>query len=347
MSIKIANYTISETSPVFIVAELSANHNQDFDLAVRTIQAARRAGADAIKFQTYTPDTLTINCNNEYFRITEGLWKGKTLYQLYQEAYMPWDWQPRLKKIAEEEGLICFSTPFDITAVDFLEKMQVPAYKIASFEITDISLIAYVASRKKPVLISTGIATLEDIKLAVKACKDAGNNRLALLKCTSAYPAPVEEANLRTIPDIKNTFGTITGLSDHTLSNTSAVTAVALGAKIIEKHFILDSKAGGPDSAFSLNPDAFAQMVQAIRETEQALGIISYDLSERVKKNRQFARSLFVTADMVKGEPFTHNNIRSIRPGYGLAPKYLPEILGKRAKMDLKAGTPLRREVIE
>jgi pseudaminic acid synthase len=346
MCLNIADHTISDDAPVFIVAELSANHNQNFDIAVKTIKAAHKAGADAIKFQTYTPDTLTINCDNPYFRITDGLWKGKTLYQLYKEAYMPWEWQLKLKKMAEEEGLVCFSTPFDVTAVDFLEEMQVPAYKIASFEITDIPLIEYIAAKNKPILLSTGIATLDDITLAVNRCRSTGNNRLALLKCTSAYPAPVEEANLKTLSDLKSIFKTVVGVSDHTTSNTVSVTAVALGAKIIEKHFTLDRKLGGPDASFSLNPEEFSSLVAAIRETEQALGTITYDLSERVIKNRQFARSLFVIKDIKKGEPFTADNIKSIRPGNGLAPKHLSEILGKRAKCTLYAGTPLSWDVI-
>lgn len=345
MNFKIANRTIGTAGPVFIIAEISANHNQDFDIAVKTIQAIKKAGADAVKLQTYTPDTITINCDNEYFRIKHGtLWDGKTLYELYKEAYTPWEWQPRLKKIAEDSGLICFSSPFDNSAVDFLEKMEVPAYKIASFEITDIPLIEYVASKGKPVIISTGIAELNDIKQAVNACRRNGNNQVALLKCTSSYPAPVEEANLLTIPDMEARFDCVTGLSDHTLGIIVPISAVALGAKIIEKHFILDREIGGPDAAFSLEPAQFSQMVKSVRDAEMSLGKINYELSEKVKKNRVFARSLFVVKDVKKGEEFTEKNVKSIRPGHGLSPAVYQEVMGKIARQNIQAGTPLSGE---
>ncbi len=346
--ITIAWKTICSDQPVFIIAELSANHLQKFDLAVETIKAMKDAGANAVKLQTYTPDTITIDSDNEYFQIKQGtLWDGKTLYQLYQEAYTPWEWQPKLKEIAENLGLICFSSPFDKTAVDFLEGMNVPAYKVASFEITDIPLIEYIASKGKPVIISTGIATLCDIEEAVNACKRMGNDQIALLKCTSAYPTPLEDVYLRTIPNMAETFNTIVGLSDHTLSISIPMASVALGAKIIEKHFILDRKLGGPDAAFSLEPEEFKTMVNAVREVEKSLGEVNYELTEKVKKSREFSRSLFVVKDIKSGEPLTEENVRSIRPGYGLHPKYLKEIIGMRAKEDIKKGIPLAWNLIE
>lgn len=345
---EIAGRKIGPGHPVFIVAEMSANHNQDFDEAVRIIHAAKDCGADAVKLQTYTPDTITIDSDDEHFLIKQGtLWDGKTLYQLYQEAYTPWEWQPKLKEIAEDLGLICFSTPFDKSAVDFLEEMNVPAYKVASFEITDIPFIEYVASKNKPIIISTGIATLCDIEEAVNACKRMGNSQIALLKCTSAYPAPLEEINLRTIPNLANTFKTIVGLSDHTLSISVPITSVALGAKIIEKHFILDRKLGGPDAAFSLEPEKFKAMVKSVREAEKALGEITYELTEKVKKSREFSRSLFAVRDIKARELFTEENVRSIRPGYGLHPKYLKDIIGKSAKNEIKKGTPLSWDLVE
>lgn len=331
----------------FIIAELSANHIQDFEIAAKTVEAAKQCGADAIKLQTYTADTMTIDSNKDFFKINHGtLWDGKTLYALYQEAYTPWEWQPKLKRIAEDLGLVLFSSPFDKTAVDFLEKMNVPAYKVASFEITDIPLIEYIASKNKPVIISTGIAELADIEEALNACKRMGNDQIALLKCTSAYPAPLEEVNLRTIPDMIDKFKTVVGLSDHTLGISVPIAAVSLGAKIIEKHFILDRTLGGPDAAFSIEPDEFKTMVQAIRDVEKALGHVSYKPSERIAKNRVFARSLFVVEDINKEEVLTEKNIRSIRPGYGLAPKYLSQILGKHASRDLEKGTPLDWDMI-
>lgn len=344
---KINNKRIDNNSPVFIVAELSANHLHNFDNAVKLIKEAAKAGADAIKLQTYTADTITIDCDNEYFQIKQGtLWDGRTLHDLYKEAYTPWEWQPKLKKIAEEEGLVCFSSPFDKTAVDFLEDMNVPAYKVASFEITDIPLIEYIASKGKPVILATGIATLSDIEEAVNACKRMGNNQIAILKCTSAYPAPLEDVNLRTIPNLSETFDVVVGLSDHTLGISVPIAAVALGAKIVEKHFTLCRADGGPDAAFSLEPDELKAMVKSIRETEKALGQVSYGLTEKMKKSREFSRSLFVVKDVKEGETFTKENIRSIRPGFGMETKYYKDILGKCAKSDIIKGTPMAWNLI-
>lgn len=348
MDFKIDKRKIGENNPVFIIAELSANHLGNFDLAVDTIKAIKESGADAIKMQTYSPDTLTIDCNNEYFKIKQDtLWDGSTFYDLYKDAYMPWEWQPKLKKIAEKLGLIVFSSPFDKTSVDFLENMDMPSYKIASFEITDIPLIEYVASTGKPVIISTGIAELCDIELAVNTCKKEGNDQIALLKCTSSYPAPLEEINLNTIPNLKETFNTVVGLSDHTLGNSVPIASVALGAKIIEKHFILDRNLGGPDAEFSLEPEEFKVMVKSVREVEKALGKVSYELTEKTKSSREFSRSLFVVEDVEKGDKFTENNVKSIRPGFGLHPKYLKDIIGKTASKDIIRGTPLNWNLIE
>ncbi|MBL7085872.1 MAG: pseudaminic acid synthase [Candidatus Cloacimonetes bacterium] len=332
---------------IFIVAELSANHKQDYDLAVKTIKAMKKAGADAVKLQTYTPDTITIDCNNEYFQIKEGLWKGENLYSLYQKAYTPWQWQPKLKKLAEDLDLVFLSTPFDKTAVDFLEEMNVPIYKVASFEITDIPLIEYIASKGKPIIMSTGIATLSDIEVAVNACREMGNDQITLLKCTSAYPAPIKEANLRTIPNMKETFNVTVGLSDHTIGAIVPIASVALGAKVIEKHFILDKSIDSPDAAFSMEPNEFKNMVKSIREVENALGTVNYSLSEKVKKNLKFGRSLFVVKDIKKGEKFTKENLRSIRPGYGLEPKYFKDVLGKHASCDVYRGIPFVWELLK
>ena len=348
MEFEIADKKIGDDYPTFIIAELSANHMNDFDIAVKTIEAMAEAGADAVKFQTFTPDTITLDCDNEYFQIKQGtVWDGQVLHDLYEDAYMPWDWQPKLKKVAEDLGLIVFSSPFDKTSVDFLEDMDVPAYKIASFEITDIPLIEYVASKGKPVIISTGVASLEDIELAVKTCHDVGNDNISLLKCTSSYPAPMEEINLNTIPDIKKRFNVIVGLSDHTLGNEVSVAAVAKGANIVEKHFILDRDMGGPDSEFSMEPYEFKQMVDSIRNVEKALGNVSYDLTDKVKANREFSRSLFVVKDIKKGESITEDNVKSIRPSFGLHPKYLNKIIGKKVKMDLNKGIPFNLKYID
>jgi pseudaminic acid synthase len=341
--ITINNKKIGGENPTFIIAEMSANHLQDYDRAVEIIKKAKWAGVDAIKLQTYTPNTITLDCDNEYFQIKQGtIWDGTTLHKLYQEAYTPWEWQPKLKKIAEDIGLVCFSSPFDNTSVDFLEEMKVPAYKVASFEITDIPFIEYIASKGKPMIISTGIATLSDIEEAVNACKRMGNNQIALLKCTSSYPAPVEDANLRTIPNIAETFDVIAGLSDHTLGSEVAIAAVALGAKIIEKHFTLKRLDGGPDAKFSMEPYEFKQMVEDIRNVEKALGSVNYNLTEKQIKSREHSRSLFVVKDIKKGEVFTQENVKSIRPGFGLPTKYIKDVLGKKAKVDLKKGTPIK-----
>ncbi len=341
------NIKIGESHPVFIIAELSCNHLQDFSLAVKTIKAMKESGADAVKLQTYTPDTITIDCDNDYFRIKGGtLWDGKTFYELYKETYTPWEWQPNLKKVAEELGLTFFSSPFDKTAVDFLEKMDVSAYKVASFEITDIPLIEYIASKGKPVIISTGIATLSDIEEAVSACRKMGNTKIAILKCQSAYPAPLEEVNLRTISNLAETFNVVAGISDHTLGISVPIAGVALGAKIIEKHFILSRTLDGHDAAFSLEPEEFKTMVKSVREVEKAIGKVNYELTDKMKKSREFSRSLFIIKDIKMGEVFTEENIRSIRPGFGLHPRYLKEILGKRTKREIKKGIPLNWEMI-
>lgn len=347
MSFQIGKMEIGNDGSVFIIAELSANHMNDFETAVKTIEAMADAGADAVKFQTYTPDTITINCDNEYFQIKQGtLWDGQVLYDLYEDAYMPWEWQEELMKVAEDLGLIAFSSPFDKTSVDFLETIGVPAYKIASFEITDIPLIEYVASKGKPIIISTGIASKDDIELAINACKNIGNNQIAILKCTSSYPAPFEEINLNTIPTLNEEFDVLVGLSDHTLGCEVAVASVALGAKIIEKHFILDRKMGGPDAEFSMEPQEFKEMVDSIRNVEKALGESTFELSEKAKLNREFSRSLFVVEDIKEGEEITEKNVRSIRPGFGLHPKYLKDILGKKSKTDIKRGTPFKFEFV-
>jgi pseudaminic acid synthase len=335
-------------SGLYIIAELSANHNNDFDLAVKTIEAMAKTGADAVKIQTYTADSMTIDVkdeNNPYFQPKDsGLWKGYRLYDLYTEASMPYEWQPKLKKISEDLGLEFFSSPFDIDAVEFLETMDVPIYKIASFEITDIPLIKHAASKNKPMIISTGLADMEDIELAVNACREVGNNDITLLKCTSQYPATVEDANLISIPELKKRFGVKVGVSDHTMGSTVPVVAVSLGAKVIEKHFILDRSLGGADSAFSMEPDEFTAMVKAAREAEKAIGEVKFDVTEPNKLRR---RSLFVVQDIKQGEAFTEDNIRSIRPGHGLAPKYYDTVLGKKATVDIKRGMPLKKEHFE
>lgn len=344
----IGGFKINQKSRVFIIAEISANHGQDIDIALRSIEAAAKTGADAVKLQTYTPDTITLNCDNEFFRIKHGtIWDGRTLYDLYKEAHTPWSWHKRLIDKAKSLGMICFSSPFDHTAVDFLEELEVPAYKIASFEITDIPLISYVASQGKPVIISTGIANEADIKLALEACLAEGNQQVCLLKCTSSYPAPVEESNLRMIKDFNHRFGVITGLSDHTLGITVPVVSVALGAKIIEKHFILDKSMGGPDASFSLDFSEFSTMVRAVREAESSLGEISYTPTEKMKSGRKFSRSLFISKAIKKGEIFNEKNIRSVRPGDGLPPVYYKDIVGKSASQDLIAGQPLSGKDID
>jgi pseudaminic acid synthase len=329
------------TNSTYLIAELSANHNGSIERAEQIVRAAADAGADAIKLQTYTADTITLNCDNEYFRIKGTIWEGKNLYQLYQEASMPWEWQPRLKVLANDLGLDCFSTPFDATAVDFLEKMDVPCHKVASFELVDIPLLKKIASTGKPVIMSTGMGTLTEIDEAVSTLRQNGTKELVLLKCTSAYPAPAEEANLRTIPHLAQTFNCPAGLSDHTMGSACAVAAVALGAKVIEKHFTLSRADGGPDGSFSMEPAEFKQMVQDVRTVEKALGTISYELTAKQKESKVFRRSLFVAEDIAAGEVFTEKNVRCVRPGYGLHPRYLEKILGKRATRHIKKGIPL------
>ncbi len=344
--ISINSRLIGTNHPVYIIAEMSANHGQSYDEAVKIIHAAKEAGADAIKLQTYTADTITIDCDNEYFRIGKGtIWEGQNLYDLYKEAYTPWEWQPELKKIANDLDMDLFSTPFDNTAVEFLEKMDVPAYKIASFELVDIPLIQRVARTGKPIIMSTGMATIGEIEEAVVAAREAGCKELALLKCTSAHPADPAEMNLRTIPHMAEAFNIPVGLSDHTLGIAVPVAAVALGACIIEKHFTLSRALPGPDSAFSLEPHEFKEMVNAIRVAEKALGQVNYAVTEKEAASRVFRRSLFVVKDMKAGEVFTEDNVRSIRPGYGLACTYIKDVIGRKATREIPKGSPLNWEM--
>lgn len=338
---KIGNYSIDKNSSVFIIAELSANHNGSIETAIETIRAAKRAGANCIKLQTYTCDTMTIDSDKDDFVIKGTIWDNQNLYKLYQEAYTPWEWHEKLFKVAEEEGLVCFSSPFDKTSVDFLEKLNTPAYKIASFEITDIPLIEYVALKGKPIIISTGIADLEDIDLAVETCRKAGNDQIALLKCTSSYPAPIEEANMVMVQDLAKRFNVISGLSDHTMGATVPIVSTAFGAKIIEKHFILDRSIGGPDASFSMNEKEFTEMVKSVREAESAIGIVDYNLTEKQEKGKDFSRSLYFVEDVNEGDILTEKNIRSIRPGFGLHPKYYKTILGKKVNKKMKKGDRL------
>ncbi len=335
---KIAHYNIDAQSPVFIIAELSANHNGSLENALETIKAAKRAGADCIKLQTYTADTITLDSDQEDFLIKGTIWDGRKLHELYQEAYTPWAWHKQLFDAAAAEGLVCFSSPFDKTAVDLLESLHAPAYKIASFEITDIPLIEYVASKGKPVIISTGIARQEDIELALKACHSMGNHDIALLKCTSSYPAPIEEANMVMVRDLAERYGVISGLSDHTMGSTVPIVATAFGAKIIEKHFILDRSLGGPDASFSMNEAEFTAMVQAVREAEKAIGIVDYELTEKQAKGRDFSRSLYIAQEVKAGDMLTDVNLRSVRPGFGMHPKYLKDYLGKPASRSYNKG---------
>lgn len=338
---KIGHHNIDEK--VFIIAELSANHNGSLDTALKTIDAMKASGADAIKLQTYTPDTITLDCDSEMFTISQGtLWDKRKFHDLYAEAMTPWEWHPILFDHAKSLGMEAFSSPFDNSAVDFLSELNVPAYKIASFEITDIPLIEYTAAKGKPIIISTGIATLSDIEEALNVCRRVGNGQITLLKCTSAYPATLEEMNLLTISDMKTRFGVNVGLSDHTMSLAAPVAAVALGARVIEKHFILNRGMGGADSAFSLEPQEFKMMVDAVRDTEKLLGKVTYDLSAKSLKSREFSRSLFIAEDVKAGETISASNVRSVRPGFGLPPKYLKEIMGKTFNLDNEKGTPLQ-----
>jgi len=348
VKLSINNHAIGKGEPVYIIAELSANHNQNFEEAVSLVHAAKDAGADAVKIQTYTADTLTIPCSNEYFTIGKGtLWEGKNLHALYKEASTPWEWQPDLMKTATQLGLDFFSTAFDATSVEFLEKMRVPAYKIASFEITDHELLRCVAKTQKPMILSTGMASREEISEAIAVIRTENNPQIALLKCTSAYPALPEDMNLATIADMSQYFGVPIGLSDHTLNTVVPLVAVALGATIIEKHFTLSRKNPGPDSAFSLEPTEFREMADAIRIAERSIGRVSYDGCSHEDASRIFRRSLFAVENISVGESFTEKNIRSIRPGNGLPPKHLPDVLKKRAKKDIRQGTPLSWDLVE
>lgn len=337
-----------KTNRCFIIAELSANHGGKLEIALETVKAAKRAGADAIKLQTYTADTITLDSKKDIFKINQGThWDGKFLYDLYKEAFLPWKWHKPIFDLARNEGLVCFSSPFDFTAVDLLEDLRCPIYKIASFEITDIPLLAYVASKKKPIIISTGIAEIKDIELAIETCKKNGNNDITILKCTSAYPAQPEDSNLCTIEDIKKRFGVKSGLSDHTLGIEAPMIATAMGATMIEKHFILDKSIGGADAHFSLDEKEFRLMVDAVRLTENLIGKVDYEMNKSKKISRQFARSLFIVEDVKKGDPVTKKNIRSIRPGFGLHPKEYHNLIGQKFSSSQEKGTPLKWDMIK
>ena len=343
---KIGNREIGNGHPTYIIAEMSANHAGDIERAKEIIYAAKEAGADCIKIQTYTPDTITIDCDLPYFHISDGTWNGENLYQLYQKAFTPWEWQRELKEEADKLQIDFFSSPFDNTAVDFLEEIGVEFYKIASFELVDIPLIEYVATKKKPIIMSTGMATLAEIDEAVAAVRGQGNDDLALLRCASAYPAITDEMNLRTMQNMKETFGVPVGLSDHSMGAVGAVTAVALGASIIEKHFCLDRAIENPDSSFSMSPSEFKQMVKDVRQAEMAIGCVKYGPTRQEMGNLQFRRSIFCVKDIKKGEKITKDNVRIIRPGYGLVPKYYNEIMGQKALQDIRRGTPLQFDMI-
>ncbi len=346
-SIQIAGRPIGDEHPVYVVAELSGNHNHDYDRAVALVHAAKDAGADAVKLQTYTPDTITLDADTEYFRLNSGtMWDGRRLHELYGEAYTPWEWQPKLKALAQEFGMHCFSSPFDETSVDFLEEMAVPAYKIASFELVDLPLIRKAAATKKPMILSTGMASLAEIDEAVRTARDAGCTELILLKTNSAYPAPPSEMNLRTIQHLGEAFGVPVGLSDHTLGTAVAVASVALGARFIEKHLCLSRNEPGPDTAFSLEPHEFKEMVDSVRVAQEALGSVSYAVTKKQRASRVFRRSLFISEDVRAGEELTAANVRDVRPGHGLHTRYLGEVLGRRAARDTKKGTPLSWDLL-
>ena len=347
-SIEIGGHVIGMDSPTFVIAEMSANHLMDYDRAIAIMRAAKDAGADAIKIQTYTPDTITLNCDDPCFQITQGtIWDGTTLYKLYQTAYTPWEWQPKLKEAAESMGLVFFSSPFDLSSIDFLEELNVPVYKVASFEMNDIPFIRKIARTGKPVIMSTGLSYLADIELALRTCKEEGNENVILLKCCSAYPSPYEDINLRTIPSMEETFDCITGLSDHTMGFAVAGAAVAVGAKVVEKHLTLSRADGGADAAFSMEPEEFRQMVEHIRIIEKALGKVTYELTPKQKASRDHARSLFVAQDMKAGDVFTPQNLRSVRPSCGLHTKYYEELLGKKISRDAKSGTPMSWDLVQ
>ncbi len=344
----IDGHCISEDSPTFVIAEMSANHLMDFDRAVAIMQAAKDAGADAIKIQTYTPDTITLDCDDPCFQITQGtIWDGTTLHKLYETAYTPWEWQPKLQRIAKEMGLVFFSSPFDLSSVDFLEEMDVPVFKVASFEINDIPFIRKIARTGKPIIMSTGIAYLADIELALKTCREEENENVILLKCCSAYPTPYEDLNLKTIPSMKEVFDCVVGLSDHTMGCAVAGAAVAVGAKVVEKHLTLSRADGGADAAFSMEPQEFKQMVDQIRIIEKAMGRVTYDLTPKQKASRDHSRSLFIAKDMKAGDVFTPENLRSVRPSCGLHTKYYEELLGKKIRKDAKLGTPMSWELVD
>jgi pseudaminic acid synthase len=345
--IKIGTQAIGDGYPCFVIAEISANHNQDFNLAKRLVKLAKESGADAVKFQTYTPETMTLDCDNDYFRIKEGPWKGQTLYELYKKAYTPWKWFKGLKEFADEIGITFISTPFDKTAVDLLETIDVPAYKIASFELNDIPLISYIASKGKPVILSTGMGSLADIELAVNTIREKGNEKIILLKCTSDYPADPKDMNLVSMQSLSQTFGVMCGLSDHSLFNEVSLAAVCWGAKIIEKHFTDDEKRPGPDSAFSISSAKLSELIKSIHVVENAKGKSSYSGDNGERKNYIFRRSLFVVKDIDKGERFTELNVRSIRPHFGLEPKHYMSILNKKSLCKIKAGTPLTWSMVE
>lgn len=346
--IEIGKHFVGEGERTYIVAEVSANHLQDYDRAEAIIKAAKEAGADAVKLQTYTPDTITLDCDNDYFQITQGtIWDGTTLHKLYETAYTPWEWQPRLMRYANDLGLDCFSSPFDETAVDFMQEMDMPAYKVASFEINDIPLIRKIARIGKPVIFATGIAYLEDIERALRVCREEGNEQIVLLKCTSAYPSPYEDMNLKVIPNMAEVFGCITGLSDHSMGTAAAAASVALGGKMIEKHLTLSREDGGPDGAFSMEPAEFKRMVEDVRIVEKALGKVTYELTQKQKNSREDSRSLFVVKDIRAGEELTKDNVRSIRPAFGMHTMYYEEILGRKACKDIARGTPLSWEHVE
>lgn len=346
-TMRIKNRIIGDDAPCYIIAEMSANHAGDINRALEIIHAAKESGADCIKLQTYTPDTITIDCDNDYFQVRNGTWQGENLYELYRKAYTPWDWQGRLKKEADEVGIDFLSTPFDRTAVDFLENLGVDFYKIASFELVDIPLIKYIASKGKPIIMSTGMGSLGEIEEAVNTVLGQGNKNLCLLKCSSAYPAVPEDMNLRTIQNLKETFGVLAGLSDHSLGSIGAETAVAMGANVIEKHFCLSRDIENPDASFSMEPLEFKSMVQDVRTVEKAMGKVSYQLSEKEAQNRIFRKSIFVVKDVIKGEVLTEQNIRVIRPGHGLEPRFFEDVVGKKAAVDIGYGTPLRWEMVK
>lgn len=346
MDLKIGNRVIGKGQPAYIIAEMSANHAGSIENAKRIIRAAKESGADCVKIQTYTPDTITIDCDNEYFQINKGTWKGENLYQLYGKAYTPWEWQKELLEEAKKVGIDFFSTPFDFSSVDFLEEIGVEFYKIASFELVDLPLIRYVASKKKPMIMSTGMSTLGEIEAAVKTAREAGNDQIALLRCASAYPAITDQMNLKTMVNMAEVFNVPVGLSDHSMGSVGAVTAVALGASIIEKHFCLDRAMENPDSVFSMNPEEFSSMVKDIRQAQRAIGVVSYGPTEQEASNIVFRRSVFCVKDIKKGEEITTENIRIIRPGYGMEPKYYEEVLGQRALRDIKRGTPMELSMV-